>query len=165
MDILRSIVTYESSLGHQWRRRVVLLEQSLCFPSVFALHLTAIQDKFIPILFTNLHQVHSSSLPPIPSYIIPLLLLRSLLLSVHHLMRLIDDSFMVYVDNKQGVMPVKLACARSLVGVLRSQPLAHKRMELCTRIIREFGQAKSYWDRMLFIDICIGNHNLTSSTP
>lgn len=57
-------------------------------------------------------------------------------------------------------MPVKLSCARVLVHVLRCQPLAHKRTELCTRIIREFGQAKSYWDRMLFIDICIGIHHI-----
>lgn len=57
MDTLRAIVTYESLLGHNWRRRVALFDQSTSFGTVFAVHLPAIHDKFLPILFTNLHQV------------------------------------------------------------------------------------------------------------
>ena len=59
LDVLKALVHYEGCVGatHNWRRKLKLFEEASSFPEVFAAHLSFLYDKFLPLVFVNMHQV------------------------------------------------------------------------------------------------------------
>ncbi len=61
----------------------------------------------------------------------------------------------LFTTMKHGAIPEKVAAANSLMKIIRCIPLAARRADIVSRLKKEFGSSKSYWDRMQFIDICV----------
>ncbi|CAK9200199.1 unnamed protein product [Sphagnum troendelagicum] len=54
----------------------------------------------------------------------------------------------------ENVLPVRTAAALALAVFIRCNCRAVQRYELSQRVVREYGQAHSYWLRLLYIDFC-----------
>jgi hypothetical protein len=63
---------------------------------------------------------------------------------------------LIFQSMHCGALPVKQIASTVLCTFIRTQSFSYRRTEMCTRLLREFGQSRSYWDRMIFLDTCIG---------
>ncbi|XP_062523432.1 serine/threonine-protein phosphatase 4 regulatory subunit 4-like isoform X2 [Corticium candelabrum] len=56
--------------------------------------------------------------------------------------------------SSKHVLPVKLAAGRALCIFICHNRRKEQRQDMCSRIIEDLGGSRSYWNRLLFIDVC-----------
>eukprot|EP01025_Chloroclados_australasicus_P053173 TRINITY_DN6234_c0_g1_i4.p1 TRINITY_DN6234_c0_g1~~TRINITY_DN6234_c0_g1_i4.p1 ORF type:complete len:806 (+),score=97.74 TRINITY_DN6234_c0_g1_i4:299-2716(+) len=55
---------------------------------------------------------------------------------------------------QQGAMPVKEAAADGIAAFFRVAQKERHRTEIYLKIVKDFGRSKSFWNRLVYIDIC-----------
>lgn len=56
---------------------------------------------------------------------------------------------------EDGARPVQLLAVRVLIKCIRKNDVASHRYSLLSKLRNEFGHAKSYWRRLLYLDACV----------